>query len=152
MTKCCCHVGRRFCDWNNCLMLIYQFKDYHLSVLQKFQHSDTCNHVKSCTKHGRPNQSQRKLTVALMDKMSVYFKQILSCFAKKVYRGWMVFAFNKSRGLIWRKRHKRLSCFEKFEEGCYRSYIDSILINFNQNNLHQLHFARLDFKSPGLFI
>ena len=26
---------------------------------------DTCNHVKSCAKHGRPNQSERKLTVAL---------------------------------------------------------------------------------------
>ena len=27
----------------------------------KLRHSDTCNQVKSCTKHGRPDQSQRKL-------------------------------------------------------------------------------------------
>ena len=39
-------------------------KHYHLSVFQKLQHSDTCSQVKSCTKHGRPNQFQRKLTVA----------------------------------------------------------------------------------------
>ena len=46
-------------------MLEYQFKDYHLSVLQKLRHSDTFNQVESCTKHGRPDQSQRELTVAL---------------------------------------------------------------------------------------
>ena len=40
-------------------------KDYRLSVFQKLQYYDTCNQVKSCTKHGRPNQSQRKQTVAL---------------------------------------------------------------------------------------
>ena len=34
-------------------------------MFQKLRHSDTCNQVKSCTKHGRPNQSQRKLNVAL---------------------------------------------------------------------------------------
>ena len=31
----------------------------------KLRHSHTCNQVKSGTKHGRPDQSQRKLTVAL---------------------------------------------------------------------------------------
>ena len=34
-------------------------------MFHKLRHSDTCNQVKSCTKHGRPNQSQRELTVAL---------------------------------------------------------------------------------------
>ena len=29
------HFGRRFCDWNNCLMQYCQFKDYHLSVFKK---------------------------------------------------------------------------------------------------------------------
>ena len=33
-------------------------------MFQKLQQSDTCNQVKSCTKHGRPDQSQRELTVA----------------------------------------------------------------------------------------
>ena len=37
-------------------MLNYQLKDYHLSVLQKLRNSDTCNQVKSCTKHGKPDQ------------------------------------------------------------------------------------------------
>ena len=50
------------------------------------------------------------------------------------------------------KKHKRLSCFEKFKDGCYRSCIDNVSINLNQNNLHQLHFARLNFKSSGLFV
>ena len=39
-----------------CLLLNYQFKDYHLSLFQKLRRSDTCNQVKSCTKHGRPDQ------------------------------------------------------------------------------------------------
>ena len=46
-------------------MLHYLFKDYHLSVFQKLRHSDTWNLVKGCTKHDRPDQSQRELTVAL---------------------------------------------------------------------------------------
>ena len=55
--------GRRTCSLNYCLMLNYECKvDYHVSVFQKL-HSDTCNQVKSCTKHDRPDQSQRKLTV-----------------------------------------------------------------------------------------
>ena len=49
------HFVRRFCTWNNCLMLNHQFPDYHLSVFQKLWQPDTCNEVKSCTKHGRPN-------------------------------------------------------------------------------------------------
>ena len=49
---------------------IYEFNDYYLSVFQKLGHSNTCNQVKSCTKHGRPNQSQRKLTVALQKTYS----------------------------------------------------------------------------------
>ena len=47
------------------LMLKHLFKDYHISVFQKLRHSDTYSQVKSCTKHDRPDQSQRKLTVAL---------------------------------------------------------------------------------------
>ena len=35
-------------------------------MFQKLRHSDTCNQVKSCTKHGRPDQSQRELNVALI--------------------------------------------------------------------------------------
>ena len=35
-------------------------------IVQKLRHSDTCNQVKSCTKHGRPDQSQQELTVALI--------------------------------------------------------------------------------------
>ena len=34
-------------------------------MFQKLRHADTCNQVKRCTKYSRPNQSQRKLTVAL---------------------------------------------------------------------------------------
>ena len=46
-------------------MLKYSFKYYHLSVFQNLRHSDKCNQIKSCIKHGRPNQSQRKLTETL---------------------------------------------------------------------------------------
>ena len=49
-----------------CLLLNYWFKYYHLSVFQKLRHSDTCNQVKSCTKYGRPDKSQRDFNVALM--------------------------------------------------------------------------------------
>ena len=34
-------------------------------MFQKLLHSDTCNKVKRGTKHGRPDQSQRELTVTL---------------------------------------------------------------------------------------
>ena len=36
-----------------------------VSVTEKLWYSDRCNQVKSCTKHGRLDQSQRKLIVAL---------------------------------------------------------------------------------------
>ena len=37
-------------------------------MFQKLRHSVTCNHVKSCTKYGRPDQFQRELTQdALID-------------------------------------------------------------------------------------
>ena len=49
------HFGKRSCNKNNCSMLKYQLKDYHISLLQKIWKSDACNQVKSCTKHGRPN-------------------------------------------------------------------------------------------------
>ena len=35
-------------------------------------HSNTCNQVKSFTKHGRPDQSQRELTVALIALLVTY--------------------------------------------------------------------------------
>ena len=63
-TKCWRHFERHFCDWSNCLMLRYSFKDYHLSLSQKLRNSDTCNQVKNCTKHGRLDQSHKKPTVA----------------------------------------------------------------------------------------
>ena len=85
---------------------------------------------KGCTKHGRPDQSQRKLTVALMDKMSVYFRQVLSCFAKKVHTEAEWCLPSKSLGSIWRKRHKWLSCFEKFEDGSYHTLVDHVKIAF----------------------
>ena len=47
-----------WCSNSNSKTIIFQ-------VFQKLRHSDTCNQVKSCIKHGRPDQSQRKLTVAL---------------------------------------------------------------------------------------
>ena len=50
----------------------YKFKDYHLSKFQTLGNSDTCNQVKSCTKDGRHDQSQRELTVA------VYVKQLFT--------------------------------------------------------------------------
>ena len=59
------NFGRRSCNINNYLMLKYYSKEYHLSLMQKLWQSDTCNQVKSCTKHGRSNQLQRKHTVAL---------------------------------------------------------------------------------------
>ena len=34
-------------------------------MFQKLRHSDTYNQVKSCTKHGRPDRSQRELIVVL---------------------------------------------------------------------------------------
>ena len=37
LTKRWRHFGRRFCSWNNCSMLSYQFPDYHLSVFQKLR-------------------------------------------------------------------------------------------------------------------
>ena len=45
------------------LMFNAKLSDYHLSLLQ---HSDTCNKVESCIEHGRPDQSQRELTAALI--------------------------------------------------------------------------------------
>ena len=30
------HFWRRFCSWNNCLILSYSFLDYYLSVFQKY--------------------------------------------------------------------------------------------------------------------
>ena len=47
------------------------------------KHSDTCNQVKRCTKHGRPDQSQRELTVALLNQSefpNVFFCFVLFCF------------------------------------------------------------------------
>ena len=38
-------------------------------MFQKLRHCDTCNQVKCCTKHGRPDQSQRKRTVALNEEL-----------------------------------------------------------------------------------
>ena len=35
-------------------------KDVHLSVFQKLRWFDTCNQVKSCSKHDRPHQSHEK--------------------------------------------------------------------------------------------
>ena len=35
--------------------------------------SDICNQVKSCTKHGRPDQSQRKLTVAIRQRFDSFW-------------------------------------------------------------------------------
>ena len=43
--------------------------------VQKLRHPDTCNQVKSCTKRGRPDQSQRELTVAL-NAFKVYRKAV----------------------------------------------------------------------------
>ena len=37
-------------------------------MFQNLRHSNTCNQVKSCTKHGRLDKSQRKLTVAFIFK------------------------------------------------------------------------------------
>ena len=36
-------------------------------MFQTLRHSNTCNQVKRCTKPGRPNQSQRELTLAFTD-------------------------------------------------------------------------------------
>ena len=79
------HFGRRFCDWNNCLMLKYQFKDYYLSVFQKLRHPDMHNQVKSCTKHGRPDQSQQKLTVDLVSTEKIRIKTLKSVNYLKIY-------------------------------------------------------------------
>ena len=67
MTKCWRHFGRRFCSWNYCLMLellIYRLTSFSVPIISA--PLDTFNLVKSCTKHGRPDQSQRELTVALI--------------------------------------------------------------------------------------
>ena len=37
LTKPWRYFGRRFCSWNNCLMLVYQFPEHHLSVFQKLR-------------------------------------------------------------------------------------------------------------------
>ena len=31
------HFGRRFCSWNNYVMLNYKFPDFYLSVFQKLR-------------------------------------------------------------------------------------------------------------------
>ena len=67
-----------------------QFKDYHLSAFQKLRHSDTCNQVKSCTKHGRPDQSQRELTVALKIQYNTFrsvggFKNLPVMFINRIH-------------------------------------------------------------------
>ena len=48
--------------WKTFLCLKQLF-DAKISI-QSVQCSDTCNQVKSCTEHGRPDHSPRKLTVA----------------------------------------------------------------------------------------
>ena len=54
-------------------------------MFQKLQQSDTCNPVKSCTKHGRPDQSQRELTVALTKHTSMKIVHF-SCYGRKVHQ------------------------------------------------------------------
>ena len=46
-------------------------QDYNLSVFKKLRNSDTCNQVKSSTKHGRPDLFQWKLTVAITTKATI---------------------------------------------------------------------------------
>ena len=41
LTKCWRHFGRRFCDWKNCFMLKYWFKDYHIFQCSKNYASPT---------------------------------------------------------------------------------------------------------------
>ena len=71
----CCHISVVSRCYGSPLMLNYSFEhveDYHISVIQKLRHSVTCNQVKSCTNHGRPDQSQRELTVALNLSKSIF--------------------------------------------------------------------------------
>ena len=59
--------GRRYCSWNDLKTIIFQCsKNYGTPT-------PSCNQVKSCTKHGRPDQSQRELTVALSTLYSCLF-------------------------------------------------------------------------------
>ena len=46
-------LGKRFCIWNNCLMLTITLK---ATIFGCFKDYDTCNQVKSSTKHGRSNR------------------------------------------------------------------------------------------------
>ena len=43
----------------------FNLKTIIFQCSKKLRHSDTCNQVQSCTKHGRPDQTQQELTVAL---------------------------------------------------------------------------------------
>ena len=62
--------------------ILIQNYHYHLSVFHKLRLSDRCNWVRSCTKYGRPDQSQRKLTVAL----GAHNSRSSSCPCHKIYR------------------------------------------------------------------
>ena len=58
-------------------------------MFQKLRHSDTCNQAKSCTKHGRPDQSQRELTIVL--NSSITFLTSTSRNTRKQFNYWQWF-------------------------------------------------------------
>ena len=66
--------------WNTFLWLkqLFDAKDYHLSVFQKLRHSDTCNQVKSCTKHSRLRSVSTKTDLSFNFDQQLMLKQ--SCF------------------------------------------------------------------------
>ena len=61
----CRESGRNGVQAGDSLSMRESWKPCDLSMFQKLRHSNTCNEDKSCTKYGWPDQSQRKLTVAL---------------------------------------------------------------------------------------
>ena len=50
------HSASLFCSWKFFKGKLFQISDYYLLVFQLLSFFDTCNQVKSCTKHDGPDQ------------------------------------------------------------------------------------------------
>ena len=75
-------------------------------MFQKLRHSDTCNEVKTCTKHGRPDQSQRELTVALLENLK---EHNLICLPNKIRLNLInIFVMSRNKHIS-----KKTPCFSR---------------------------------------
>ena len=56
LTKLWRHFGRRFCSWNNCLMLTISLKTTLCQCSKNYGSPNRVTRLKCCSKHDRPDQ------------------------------------------------------------------------------------------------